>query len=73
MKDNLNILGGIQDNNANPESEDDDFLNELIAVNHSSQPSKPPSLIQFFSDNEKTPKKAKSEKRSSVKKRRLNK
>lgn len=72
MKNNLNILRGIQENNAN-QSEENSFLDELAGVDHSFRPSTPPSSIQFFADNGKTPKKAKSEKRISVKKRRLNK
>ncbi|UZO27317.1 uncharacterized protein OCT59_019518 [Rhizophagus irregularis] len=71
MMNNLNIIRGIQENNANPESEETSFLDELTGVVHLSQPPTPPSLIQFFADNEKTPKKAKSEKSSLVKKRRL--
>ncbi|GET56063.1 hypothetical protein GLOIN_2v1838532 [Rhizophagus irregularis DAOM 181602=DAOM 197198] len=64
MMNNLNIIRGIQENNANPESEETSFLDELTGVVHLSQPPTPPSLIQFFADNEKTPKKAKSEKSS---------
>ncbi|POG75804.1 hypothetical protein GLOIN_2v1838532 [Rhizophagus irregularis DAOM 181602=DAOM 197198] len=59
MMNNLNIIRGIQENNANPESEETSFLDELTGVVHLSQPPTPPSLIQFFADNEKTPKKAK--------------
>ncbi|RGB21728.1 hypothetical protein C1646_731896 [Rhizophagus diaphanus] len=73
MMNNLNIIRGIQENNANPESEENSFLDELTGVVHSSQSPTPPPLIQFFVDNERTPKKAKSEKSSLVKKRRLNK
>ncbi|KAF0488436.1 c2h2-type zinc finger transcription factor [Gigaspora margarita] len=67
MKNNLNILGDIQESNA---SEENDFLDELIGVNHSSTPS---TSIQFFADNGKTPKRQVKEKESApLKKRRLN-
>ncbi|KAF0399780.1 c2h2-type zinc finger transcription factor [Gigaspora margarita] len=69
MKNNLNILGDIQESNA---SEENDFLDELIGVNHSSKSSTPSTSIQFFADNGKTPPKGKLKKRSPLKKRRLN-
>jgi hypothetical protein len=67
VKDNLNIIK----NSTNSESEEDGLYNEFIGVGQSSRSSTPPPSIYFFADNEKTPKKAKSEKKSSVKKRKL--
>ncbi|CAG8836109.1 5247_t:CDS:2, partial [Gigaspora margarita] len=56
IMNNLNILGDIQESNA---SEENDFLDDLIGVNHSSTPS---TSIQFFADNGKTPKRQVKEK-----------
>jgi len=67
VKDNLNIIRI----NANSETEDN-LYNELMGVDQSSR-SMPPPSIYFFADSEKTPKKAKSKKKNSVKKRRLSK
>lgn len=69
MKDNLNIIKNIP----NSESEKDSLYNEFMGVGQSSRSESTPPSIYFFADNEKTPKKAKSEKKSLMKKRRLNK
>jgi hypothetical protein len=43
MKDNLNIILGIKESNANLESGEDDLLNELIGFSHQSS-TPPPSV-----------------------------
>jgi len=67
VKDNLNIIK----NSTNSESEEDGLYNEFMKIGQSSRSSMPSPSTYFFADNEKTPKKAKSEKKSSVKKRKL--